>query len=372
MAAGDETQASPRPTVPHPDPRRRAEETIVNDVVPPPRPAPRSPGGRGPAAGGGGHGGPGSFAEAPSQGGIFDGPPSVPDPDRGARRAEPARPRILANQANDWESNLQEMEVVKSRRTGLVFLFLLALLVVAVIALGLAAWSVLGDRGDGSDDVGATDTTVTEETVPGATDTTIPAPTTTAIDPNALRVTVGEDPFICDGGTREFALIGGAEPNEEIAFTSPQSEGIRNGTADANGELPLRWQCDPQQAGTTWELTATGVTSGKTVTFLFAGAAAAAGAEPVTPTALTVTVTEDPFSCDGTAREFAQLSGADPNEEVAFSSPQSPGLRSGTADADGNLPVRWSCEPTQAGTVWELTATGVTSGRTVTFTFTGS
>ena len=370
MAAGDETQANPRPTFPEPGPGR-ADETIVNNVVPPPRPAPRQP-----ATGLGEHGGPGAFASAPSDGGIFDDvPPLAPDPDRGARRSAPPRPHILANQANDWESNLQEMEVVKSRRTGLFFLFLVALLAVALIALGLAAWSVLGDR-DGGSDVASTETTVPGEsvpgeTVPGATDTTIPAPTT-VLDPNALRITIGEDPFICDGGTREFALIGGAEPNEQISFTSPQSEGLRDGTADANGELPVRWQCDPAQAGTTWELTATGLTSGKSATFLFAGALAPPGSEPAAPTALTVTVTEDPFACDGTARVFAQLSGADPNEEVAFSSPQSPGLRSGTADANGELPVRWSCDATQAGTVWELTATGVTSGRTVTFSFTGS
>ena len=367
MAAGDETQADPRPSFPH---SGGADETVVNKVVPPPRPAHRpavdpGPAGDDPYAGAnGGFRGPGGrgFDPGPS---LFD----APAPDRDARRTVAPSPRILANQASDWESNLQEIEVVRSRRTGLILLFLLALLVVAVIALGLAAWSVIGGRGQGEGDVEATATTVPDGSVAGAVDSTISEPTTTTIDPNALRVTIGEDPFLCDGGTREFALIAGAQPNEEISFTSPQSQGLRNGTADANGELPLRWQCDPTQVGTTWELTATGLTSGKAVTFLFAGAAAPADAAPA---ALMVDVMEDPFACDGVARIFAGLSGAEPNEEIAFSSPQSPGLRTGQADADGTLPVRWVCDPSQAGTTWELTATGVTSGRTVTFSFTGS
>jgi hypothetical protein len=293
--------------------------------------------------------------------------------------------RVEGEDAPQPGRDLQEIEVVRSNRTGLVLLFLLALVVVAVVALGLAARSVLGGGGDDSTEAGevtdatSSTTVTTATTVPPAT-----TATTAAFDPATdLRVTLAEDPFVCDSGTREFALVAGADPNEQVAFTSPQADGLRNGTADANGELPIRWQCEPTQAGTTWELTATGVTSGRTVTFIFAGVSQATddgSATPstgssttaVAPTELTVQVMENPFVCNSEVRVFAQISGAEPNEAVGFSSPQSPGLRSGQADAEGNLPIRWQCDPEQVGTMWELTATGETSGRTITFTFTGT
>ncbi|MGI9598844.1 MAG: hypothetical protein ACR2QK_21950 [Acidimicrobiales bacterium] len=297
-----------------------------------------------------------------------------PDPDYPGQRVGTARPQILANQATEWEANLQEVEIVKSRRTGLVLLFLLALLVVAVIALGLAALSVFRD-GDDLTPVESGQAT-TDSTEPGqAADesaTTLPTSTVPpAPDPNQLQVVVTEEPFLCDGGTRQFAELSGAAPNEEVAFSSPQSEGLKSGTADANGVLPIRWQCDPEQAGTTWQLTATGVESGKTVTFIFAGATQPAGSTTVVPTELTVNLVENPFVCNSETRIFGGLSGADPNETVAFSSPQASSILPGTADADGALPIRWQCDPEQAGTTWELTATGETSGRTVTFSFVG-
>ncbi len=378
---------------------RPAEETTVTpNPLPPPR------GGAGPV---------GSSAEPPS---IFGQEPGQPD--FGGRSASaalggaegsarPAAPRptggsqqakILANQASEWEQNLQELDVVKPRRTGLILLGLLALAAVAVVAIVLAALSVF--RGGGDDEVtggdGVTADGAADQDVDGATDPAtdgdgvdgsaggdgadgdgadggVDEPP--AIDPNQLQVTLVEDPFVCDGGTREFAVIGGADPNEQVTFSSPQATGLQPGTADALGELPLRWQCDPAQAGTTWELTAAGATSGKSVTFIFAGVTAAGenpGTEPTTPPALTVALTENPFACDSTVRPFADLSGAAPNEEVTFSSPQSSGIRPGTADANGELTIRWQCDPAQAGTTWELTATGATSGSTVTFTFTGS
>lgn len=378
MAPGDETRPDNRPVSPLFDDGSADETTVSRNPVPPPHRG----GGRRPAVS------PPPGADTPP----YVQPPAYQQPYNddaglfGDRAGPEGRPTILANQADGWESNLQEIEVVRSSRTGLVLLFLLALLLVALLALFLAARSVFGGGGDDSAvDTGAESTTTTLTTA-----TTQPLPsitTTTVINPaTQLRVTVAEDPFVCDGGTREFAQISGADPNETIAFSSPQTEGLRSGQADANGELPIRWQCDPTQAGTTWELTATGETSGRTATFIFAGvtnpgdgtatpttADTATTATTVgTPAAMTVEVIENPFVCNGEVRVFAGIAGADPNESIAFSSPQSPGLRSGQADADGNLPVRWQCDPDQAGTRWELTATGETSGRTVTFTFTGS
>ncbi|MGB5758187.1 MAG: hypothetical protein WBM50_14815 [Acidimicrobiales bacterium] len=351
MATGDETQAGPRPSLP---PRRPpGVDGYVGD-----------PGATQPVG----------DADPPfdSRGGFDMGrPPADPyiaDP----YIAGASKPQILAPQANEWATNMQEVEVVKSRRTGLILLFLLALLAVAVIALGLAAFSVL--RG-GDDDVAGGSDTSTETTAPGdATSSSVTTPTTTPTtvpDPTKLQVEIIEEPFICDGGTRQFAELSGASPNEEVAFSSPQSPGLSSGTADANGVLPIRWNCEPEQAGTTWELTATGTTSGKSATFIFAGAT-----EPTTPTsaatALRVNLVENPFACNGEARIFGGLTGAEPGEQVTFTSPQATDIAPGTADADGALSIRWVCAPDKAGTTWEVTATGVSSGRSVVFSFTGS
>lgn len=349
MATGDETQAGPPPSLP-----------------------PRRPPGLGgqddrPPAGFGFDYGPDEFGSGfpPSDGGL-----GRSDAGSAGGRAQAPRPQILAPQANEWATDMEEMEVVKGRRTGLVLLFLLALLVVAVIALGLAALSVFRD-GDEVATPGEGET-ATETSLPTETSTTETTLGTTIPDPDQLQYTITEEPFICDGGTRQFAELRGAAPNEQVEFSSPQSSGLLPGTADANGVLPIRWQCDPEQAGTTWELTATGVTSGKTVTFIFAGATTPAGDTTAAPTSLTVNLIEDPFACNNEARIFGGLTGAEPGEQVEFTSPQASDILPGTADADGNLEIRWVCGPDQVGTMWEITATGVTSGRSTTFTLTGS
>lgn len=302
------------------------------------------------------------------------------DSDFPPNRAGAGKPQILAPQANEWASSQQEVEVTKSRRTGLVLLFLLALLVVALIALGLALWSVVRDGDDlatGSDT--GTDTSTPAEDGTGVTDgadateTTL-APVETTIDPNALQVDITEEPFICNGETRAFAQLSGAAPNEEVAFTSPQTANLLSGAADASGQLPIRWSCDPEQAGTAWELTATGVTSGKSATFIFAGAvdAEATPTPGAEPTALAIVLNENPFACNGEVRIFGRLTGAEPGEEVAFTSPQASAIKNGVADENGELPIRWSCTADRVGTSWDLTATGVTSGRAVTFSFSGA
>jgi hypothetical protein len=305
--------------------------------------------------------------------------PVAPDPER-TRRSKP-KPQILAPQAAEWETNQQEIEVVKGSRAPMVLLFLLALLVVAALALFLALRSVLNDGDDPAEIDAATAAggqASTEASADGdggsladqSTGTTTPVPTT-VLDPTQFQITLLEEPFICDGGTRVFAQLAGAAANEEVSFTSPQSANIKSGTADAGGGLPIRWQCEPEQAGTTWELTATGVTSGKSATFIFAGANAPA-TTTTAPPPLVIDLIENPFRCDGESRTFGGLTGASPGEQIAFSSPQATGILNGTADGDGATPIRWQCDPDQVGTVWELTATGVESGRSVTFSFTGS
>lgn len=355
MATGDETQAGARPSLP---PHRPGLFQDQAETVPTPEI-------------GGASTPPPEFEPPPHRASDSFGS-DFPSDFPSTRPAGP-KPHILAPQANEWATNQQEIEVVKSRRTGAVLLFLFALLGVAIIALGLAALSVF--RG-GDDLVADPGTEAGADDTAGGTDGTVDLSTTVPLaetpDPNALDVVLTEQPFVCDGGTRPFAQISGAAADEQVTFTSPQSPNILPGTADAAGELPIRWQCDPDQAGITWELTATGVTSGKSVTFIFAGAVDAGGTVVDSePTELMVVLTEDPFSCDGVSRVFGSLSGAEPGEQVGFSSPQASGILNGTAGDDGNLDIRWQCDADRVGTTWELTATGLTSGRTVTFSFSG-
>jgi hypothetical protein len=181
-----------------------------------------------------------------------------------------------------------------------------------------------------------------------------------------LTVEVVEDPFLCDGGSRAFGTVSGFLPDEAVHFTSPQAEDLNDGRADGTGALQVRWTCGAAEASTVWELTATGAQSGRTITFTLAGAPAPAAPDP------TVSLTEDPFRCDGNTRFVATLSGFTPRELVDFTSPQAEDLRQGQADEAGALQVRWTCGAADAGTIWELTATGLTSQRSVSFQITGA
>ena len=87
----------------------------------------------------------------------------------------------------------------------------------------------------------------------------------------SLGVVFTENPFRCDGQGRGFGRITGALPGETVSFWSAQVADLSAGAADAAGELPIRWLCDPQEAGQNWELTATGNTSGRTLTFIVTG-----------------------------------------------------------------------------------------------------
>lgn len=284
------------------------------------------------------------------------------------------RPRVLASTASEWDYSAQDEMYVERGGPNKVLVFALAALCAALVGVGFAIYSVLS----GGDDADATDTAA-QSSIDGAdaaTDTTLderplpPDPTTTTIDPaTTLAIALASDTFVCDDTVREFGQISGAEPNEEIAFTSPQSSGLSSGTADASGNLPIRWRCAPEQIGTTWELTATGITSGKVGTISFTGVDSTGAAE-LSP--LAVDVFENPFACNNEVRAFATISGATANAEITFTSPEASGLRPGTAGADGKLNVRWSCSSDQAGTTWNLTATETATGRTATLSLTGN
>ncbi len=179
-------------------------------------------------------------------------------------------------------------------------------------------------------------------------------------------IRVDEDPFICDGASRLFAGLSGFEPFEVIEFSSSQATSLKAGQADEAGELPIRWTCEAGDAGTTWELTATGSRSRRTVSFTVNGAAPPPAPDP------TVAFAESPFRCDGTTRQLAAISGFAPREYVDFTSPQAENLRQGQADEAGALEIRWTCDGADIDRVWEVTATGATSERSVSFQVVGA
>ncbi len=193
-------------------------------------------------------------------------------------------------------------------------------------------------------------------------------------DPSAsLDVTIesAEAEVRCDGEVMPLATLANFFPFETVTFTAdPPASDLRNGTADGNGGIELQWQCGREDVGKTWNLTAEGVETGKSISFTFNGVAGG----PIPPA--TVRLIEDPFVCDGGRRPVAELGELAAGEFVDFTSPQTDGLRDGQASpSGGRLDVNWQCDPTElegADTkVWEVTATGRESLRSVTFTITG-
>ena len=90
------------------------------------------------------------------------------------------------------------------------------------------------------------------------------------------------------------------------------------------------------------------------------------------PPPLTVSWIENPYLCRGetTFTALGVLSGFLPGETINYSATPAASflLRSVQADAVGNRQMNWSCNRTDAGTTWYLTATGASSGRSGTFT----
>ena len=183
--------------------------------------------------------------------------------------------------------------------------------------------------------------------------------------PGDIVVDVVEDPFVCDRGRRPVARLSNLTPRTVLEFAaSPQDEPLQSAEAGSGGTATVFWQCNRQDEGTTWELTVTEQTAaGRSVTFSFASTSLES---PVT-----IDITDDSVVCDGTTRPFAVLRNFVPREAIDFESPQSETIRQGRADADGVVPLRWTCGADQVGTVWEVTATGATSGASATFTIIG-
>ena len=195
------------------------------------------------------------------------------------------------------------------------------------------------------------------------------SPTTPTTQPPALGVALTENPFTCDNGLRLMGTVTGAQPGETIDFTSPTVGGLLPGTADGAGNRTIRWQCAPGEGGQTWQVTARGRTSGRSVTFGITGVNPAAPPPP--PAVLAVSFSENPYRCDNGLRLMGTVTGAQPGETIDFTSPTVGGLLPGAADGAGNRTIRWQCAPNEAGQAWSVTARGRSSGRTVTFTIAG-
>jgi hypothetical protein len=93
--------------------------------------------------------------------------------------------------------------------------------------------------------------------------------------PEQLTATLTENPFLCDGGTREVGYISGAAPGERVTFSSPQLGTLSTGTAGPDGRVPLNWVCQPSDAGGSWQVFGRGA-NGATVSFTVTGAPGAA------------------------------------------------------------------------------------------------
>ena len=116
------------------------------------------------------------------------------------------------------------------------------------------------------------------ETSSAETTSITPVPVAPVV--SALSVSLTENPFTCDGGSRVFGTVSGALGGESISFTSSPSESISNVTANSSGVASMRWWCNPDEA-TTWSITARGVSSGRTVTFSLTGRAPVVSVNPV-------------------------------------------------------------------------------------------
>jgi hypothetical protein len=86
--------------------------------------------------------------------------------------------------------------------------------------------------------------------------------------PPPLTMTFVENPFHCDSNFRHFADLSGALPGETLNYTSNPPEQLLPGTADAQGNHPMQWECAPAYAGQV-TLTVVGATSHKSVTITF-------------------------------------------------------------------------------------------------------
>ncbi len=187
-----------------------------------------------------------------------------------------------------------------------------------------------------------------------------------AIGSGTLRADVFNNGVFCDGTERKAAVIFEAEPGETIAFSSPMPVEVADGVADEQGTYQLLWSCEPNEASLSWDLTATGTVSNRSVTLRLIGSYRDPGGRT-----LVFTPARRPLVCDGTSQVVGRLENAEPDEPVDFAAAGVESLRQGQADGTGTLTVNWRCDPEESATTWTVQAAGQRSGRVATFEITG-
>lgn len=183
-----------------------------------------------------------------------------------------------------------------------------------------------------------------------------------------LEVDLFNNGVYCDGTARPAALVFGAEPGETISFTSPMPVQIETGRADERGAYQLRWTCEPHETALFWDVTAFGETSQRSASFQVRGS----GDTPTVNQELIFVPGDTPLECNNTRQIVGSLENAEPGETIEFSSAGVTDIASGTADPQGWLAVNWRCLPEETAQPRTVKATGLTSGRSVTFTLNGT
>ena len=194
----------------------------------------------------------------------------------------------------------------------------------------------------------------------------------------------------CRGdGVLATNTVRGAKAGEAISFTSTLNGagfplGKPTTSARADGTFTIQWDCTSSDVGQQWTLlfrAASGREGGVYINGVAAGTPAAQQPQqpvqqpveqPVQPSPLTFVLSENPFLCDGSSHRLGTLTGAAGGERITFSSPQVGGLLPGTANGSGELALIWQCNPGDAGQSWSVTANGQSSGRSGTFSVTGT
>lgn len=101
-----------------------------------------------------------------------------------------------------------------------------------------------------------------------------------------------------------------------------------------------------------------------------AGVATVAGAPAAH--ALSTSDSNYTITCDSATHALGSVTGARPGEGVTFTSPEVGGLLPGTADGSGSIRLIWTCDASEIGSTWHVTARGSASGTTTSFTVTGT
>lgn len=141
--------------------------------------------------------------------------------------------------------------------------------------------------------------------------TVAPTQTTPATSPQAagqLSISLSENPFLCDGGTRALGTLSGASPGERVTFASPTVSGLLPGNADGAGRIALKWQCNPAEGGQTWNVTATSA-SGRSGSFSITGRSPQPTATPTTAAPSATTFTETTGVVTNTWSDYTNAGG---------------------------------------------------------------